>query len=354
MAKPWISKDIFTCIRNKQQLYKSHYLNDSGEERSYYKRYANLLTKIKSAAKKSYFGTQLKLHSNNPAKMWKTLRELLPSKKQHSDAPTSIKINDAIFSDLEQTTHAFNEFFVNVGSDSAQNTSSNYSHTHFLRNRVSSSLVLFSPSPQEVASELKRLKTNKSSSDDQIPMRFITIAADVISPYLSFLIDFMFSNGLFPSILKIAKVIPIFKSGEKQTVNNYRPISLLSPFSKVIEKIIKVRLLSFIARNDILFQRQSGFRKKFTTMFSIIYSVSDCFDNINDKKYSCAIALDIRKAFDSVNRAILLNKLEHYGIRRVCHKLFSGYLENRKQYVCVNNVKSLYKESNLASHKDRY
>ena len=75
-------------------------------------------------------------------------------------------------------------------------------------------------------------------------------------------------------------------------------------------------------------------------MFPIIDFVSDCFDNINDKKYSCAIALDIRKAFDSVNHAILLNKLEHYGIRGVCHKLFSSYLENRKQYVCINNIKS--------------
>ena len=159
---------------------------------------------------------------------------MLPSKKQHSDAPISIKIHDSFFSDLEQITHAFNDFFGNVESDSAQNTSSNYSHAHFLRNRISSSMVLFSPSLQEVASELKRLKTNKSSGDDQIPLSFITLAADVISPYLSFLIDFMFSNGLFPSILKIAKVIPIFKSGEKQTVNNYRPISLLSPFSKVI------------------------------------------------------------------------------------------------------------------------
>ena len=81
MAKPWISKGACTSIRNKHQLYKSHYLDGSGEERSYYKRYANLLTKIKSAAKKSYFGTQLKLHSNNPAKMWITLSELLPSKK---------------------------------------------------------------------------------------------------------------------------------------------------------------------------------------------------------------------------------------------------------------------------------
>ena len=148
-------------------------------------------------------------------------------------------------------------------------------------------------------------------------------------------------NGLFPSILKLAKVIPIFKSGEKQSVNNYRSISLLSPFSKVIEKIIKVRLLSFIARNNILFQRESGFRKKFTTMFPIIDSVCECFDNINDKKYSCAITLDIRKAFGSVNHAILLNKLEQYGTRGVCHKLFCSCLKNRKQYVCSDLVTTM-------------
>ena len=144
-------------------------------------------------------------------------------------------------------------------------------HTHILRNRkLSSSMVLFSPSPQEVASELKPLKTICSSGDDQIRLSFITIAADVISPYLSFLIDFMFSNGLFLGILKIAKVIPIFKLGEKQTVNNFTPISLFSPFSKVIEKIIKVRLLSFIARNDVLFQRQSGFRKNSPQCFRLL------------------------------------------------------------------------------------
>ena len=287
MANPWISKGVFTSIRNKQQLYKSHYLNGSGEERSYYKRYANLLTKIKSAAKKSYFGTQLKLHSNNPAKMWKTLRELLPSKKQHSNLLLALKLMTLFFLTWNKQLMLLINFLLMLKVVQRKiQVQITITHT-FLRNRVSSFMVLFSPSPQEVASELQRLKTNKSSGDDQIPWSFITIAADVISPHLSFLINFMFFNGLFPSILKIAKVIPIFKSGEKQTVNIYRAISLLSPFSKVIEKIIKVRLLSFIARNDILFQRQSGFRKKFTSMFLIIDSVSDCFDNCYSKLFIC-------------------------------------------------------------------
>ena len=118
----------------------------------------------------------------------------------------------------------------------------------------------------------------------------------------------------------------IYKTGSNQSVENYRPISLLSPFSKVIEKLIKSRLISFLNKNQILYERQSGFREKHTTMFPLIDVVTQSFDNINDKLYSCAIALDIKKAFDSVHHSILLNKLSHYGIRGVCHQLFESYL----------------------------
>ena len=148
----------------------------------------------------------------------------------------------------------------------------------------------------------------------------------------------MFTKGIFPNALKIAKVIPIHKSGSKQAVENYRPISLLSPFSKIVEKIIKTRLVSFLNKNETLYDRQSGFRKKHTTMFPLIDVVTHCFENINNRLYTCAIALDIKKAFDSVNHTILLKKLSHYGIRGVCYKLFESYLTNRQQYVYVNNT----------------
>ena len=151
-------------------------------------------------------------------------------------------------------------------------------------------MILFPPTSSEVASELKRLKVNKSGSDDQIPTKFIVIAADVISPYFTYLVDFMFTKGIFPNALKIAKVIPIHKSGSKQAVENYRPISLPSPFSKIVEKIIKTRLVSFLNKNETLYERQSGFRKKHTTMFPLIDVVTQCFENINNRLYTCAIA----------------------------------------------------------------
>ena len=141
----------------------------------------------------------------------------------------------------------------------------------------------------------------------------------------------MFTNGVFPDSLKIAKVVPIYKSGLKSQVQNYRPIALLSPFSKVIEKLLKVRILSFLNRNNVLYARQSGFRSKHTTMFPSIDLITACYENINDKKYSSIIALNIKKAFDCVNHEVLLQKLDHYGFRGASQKLLRSYLSNRRQ-----------------------
>ena len=132
-----------------------------------------------------------------------------------------MKINDSRCSNLELKTHAFNDFFTNVGSNLTKPIRSCYSHTLYLKNRVPSSIVLLPPTAYEVAAELKSLKANKSSSDRKILTKFVIMVAGVIAPYLSYFIDHMFSNGTFPKVLKIAKVIPIYKSGQTNSVNNY-------------------------------------------------------------------------------------------------------------------------------------
>ena len=144
----------------------------------------------------------------------------------------------------------------------------------------------------------------------------------------------------FPESLKLSKVIPIFKSGAKCDLSNYRPISLLLVISKVFEKLISIRVMSFTEKHSILSPTQYGFRPESSTKFAILDILSSCYENISDKLFTGLIMIDLKKNFDSVTHSILPQKLEHYGFRGNFFNLFSSYLSNRQQYVSVNNVNS--------------
>ena len=149
-------------------------------------------------------------------------------------------------------------------------------------------------------------------------------------------------QGIFPDPLKIAKIIPVFKSGDKLKVSNYRPISILSPFSKLLEKIVYTRLTTFVQHNDLLADTQYGFRKNLSTELALIDLTNQISKSLDDHQTTIGIFLDLSKAFDTVNHEILLHKLEHYGIRGTPLKWFTSYLSNRYQYVSLNNTSSSF------------
>ena len=129
-------------------------------------------------------------------------------------------------------------------------------------------------------------------------------------------------RGYFPNALKIEKVKPIFKSGKHSSMNNYRPISLLSPLAKVFEKLISIRLTKFLEDNSILANQQLGFRKGLSTTHAVTDFYSQICNNLDNGKHSYVLLLDLKKAFDTVNHEILLRKLDEYGIRGNSNKLF--------------------------------
>ena len=148
------------------------------------------------------------------------------------------------------------------------------------------------------------------------------------------------NSGMFPSSLKLARVMPIFKKGDQQDCNNYRPISVLFIISKLIEKLLYNRLYKFLNQNKYLYNNQFGFRNHHSTNHALISITEKIRNALDDGKYAFGLFLVFQKTFDSVNHKMLLSKLKHYGIRGILLKLFQNYLMNRTQFVEINKKSS--------------
>ena len=157
----------------------------------------------------------------------------------------------------------------------------------------------------------------------------------------------MFELGFFPQIFKTAKAVPIFKAGDKHLVRNYRPISLLSCLSKVLEKVIKNRFIIFFKKHEIFYDFQYGCREKRGVMHALIDVITPVHDAIELNKFTALLLMDQRKAFDTVSHQILLQKLLHYGIRGPAYCLIESYLSNRQQFVSINNSASSLKSISI-------
>ena len=149
-----------------------------------------------------------------------------------------------------------------------------------------------------------------------------------------------YQGSFDPEIFKISKVTPIFKSGSLSELGNYRPIAVISPFSKVLERLVYDQLVSYLEKECLLFNFQFGFRKGYSTEYAILETVEKLKSAVDDQKITCGIFLDFSKAFDTINHHILLEKLYKYGIRGLPHAWFSSYITNREQYVKVGNTES--------------
>ena len=149
-------------------------------------------------------------------------------------------------------------------------------------------------------------------------------------------------TGVFPEQLKIAKITPVYKKGEKSEFTNYRPISILPVISKLLERIMYNRIYKHITKNNLLYTKQFGFQAKNSTSFAIIKLIDQIAKAFDENKFTLGIFIDLSKAFDTVDHSILLEKLKYYGIKHTAHQWLSNYLTNRKQYLSYNTSSTDY------------
>jgi hypothetical protein len=185
----------------------------------------------------------------------------------------------------------------------------------------------------EVVGIIKGLDNKKSTGIDEISDHIIKKCYPKIANVLTYIINLSLSTGYFPDQLKIAKVKPLYKKGLDTDVGNYRPISLISVSSKIIEKIMHKRLLSFLNNYSIINNKQHGFSKGKSTNTAIAEFIKRVYKSMDEREIGIGLFLDLSKAFDLVDHDILLRKMAEMGIRGVAHKWFQSYLENREQRV---------------------
>jgi len=175
---------------------------------------------------------------------------------------------------------------------------------------------------------------NKTSTDyHEIDMKIVKKVIHGTPKSLTHIFNLSLQTGQFPNKMKIAKVIPLYKTGDKHHFTNYRPVSLLPQLSKILEKVFNSRLDNFIEKHSLLSDNQYGFRSNRSTSQALIELIEETTNYIDGKKYAVGVFIDLKKAFDTINHEILINKFEQYGIRRLALEWVRSYLKNRKQFV---------------------
>ena len=299
-----------------------------------------MLSTILKQSKTNYYNHYFETNWSSIKNTWKGIESTLNIKSISADSISTISNPIAM-------SNVFNSYFSSIANNTKRNIS--FSHKHFsdfLKNRSNISFFVSPTDKKEIKNVIFSLDSHKSVGPNSIPTKVLKLLKNDISSQLSEIFNISFSSGVFPSILKTAKVIPVHKKDSKLDFSNYRPISLLSNIEKVLERFMYNRIYKFFSDNNLIYSLQFGFRQKYSTVHALISLTENIRKNLDEGNIGCDIFVDLQKAFDTVEHDILLSKLEHYGICGLANEWFKSYLSNRNLYVSINDY-----DSNLADVK---
>jgi hypothetical protein len=338
--EPWMTVGLLNSSRQKSKLYAKKLKKPTDSNILQFKTYLKLFNKIKRKAKITYYKTILEENKNNIKQIWKVLKKAIGKENDKINLPNSFNIEKKAVSDKTEIADAFNNFFANIGYKVSHNVPSvKKDFTSYLPNHHAQSMFLDPVIPADIITLTKKFKPKTSFGADGVSTKLLTKTIDIIVDPITHIVNLTLESGIFPTDLKCAKVVPIHKSGDPCLLNNYRPISLLSSFSKIFERIMYNKIMNFLDANDILYRQQYGFRAKHSTIHPVLHLLNHCAEAINatPSQLTLATFCDLSKAFDTISHDILLHKLNVFGIRGVANKWIESYLANKSQYVNIDS-----------------
>ena len=325
---PWLTTEIKKLMNRRDKLLRKCRKSKREEDWNAYKIWRNSCTSEIRKARSTYHQTLLTENEKNPKKFWQIIKSIFPGKKSRPCVPSESSKSKA---------NTFCNFFSSVARSLKEKTfplrEFVWKPTETINMRTNTTFQFGDVSIAFVERELKKLRRNKSTGIDDLPPGMLKDVASEIAKPISYIINLSLRTGQVPTDWKIARVVPLHKSGSAADVNNYRPISILPVISKVLERAVHHQLMDYLERNKLLSDKQFGYRSKRSTELATALFVDSIRRSGDKGLLSGAVYLDLSKAFDTLDHSRLLEKMKSYGIIELALTWFTDYLFQRSQVV---------------------
>ena len=341
---PFYTPQIIEDIKTSNNLLNQAIVNSDQNTWREFKIFRNTLNKNIDLKKSQYIENKFK----NKSTQWKFVKQLNGVNKQQ--IPNNITFGGKQITSPKEIAKIANNYFI----DKILKIRENFKITdvdpiHILSAlipRTSNNFIIPPITVQQTQNIIKKLKNSSSTGHDDINNKIIKKISKEISPHIAHLINLIILKGKIPEIFKISRILPLSKPEKSvNSIESYRPINNLPCIEKIFEEHIIINLNIFLEENKILHDNHHGGRKSHSTTTAMAQVYNTLFYNKEKNKISATLTTDLSAAYDTVDNKILLDKLEHYGIRGNTLKIFESYLMDRKQYVEIETFKSELKNS---------